>query len=138
MKSILRIMKSILLSSLVVFVFTACSSSNYTIQNFDYDSEISEINTSLSILDHLKRVGGLNIMERGGDVEIFMRGINTLSGDNNVLFVVNGFPVGNRYSELTQILDVYDVKNIRVLRGSLGYQFYGMRGSNGVVELTTK
>jgi outer membrane cobalamin receptor len=131
-------MRSILLSFIVVSVFAACSSSNPTVQNFDPHSEIKDINTSLSILDHLKRVGGLNIMERGGNVEIFMRGINTLSGDNNVLFVVNGSPVGNRYSELTHVLDVYDVRNIRVLRGPLGYQFYGMRGSNGVVEVTTR
>jgi TonB-dependent SusC/RagA subfamily outer membrane receptor len=67
-----------------------------------------------------------------------MRGVHTISGENNVLFVVNGRPIGNSFNALESTVDVNDVQDIRVIRGSMGSQLYGIRGANGVVEITTK
>ncbi len=132
-------MRLLLLFFISVSILGACTSTeNMHTENFERGPDITEINPSLSILDHLKRVPGLTIFQRGDDVGVFMRGISTIYGENNVLFVVNGTPISNSYFDLIQAVDVNDVKDIKLLRSSMGSQFYGMRGANGVVEITTK
>lgn len=124
---------------IIVLIFAAsCTTTEKTLTDFERSPEISEIQTSISLLDHLKRVSGLNIVERGGDIGVFMRGVHTISGENNVLFVVNGQPIGNSFNALESTVDVNDIQDIRVVRGSMGSQLYGIRGANGVVEITTK
>ncbi len=132
-------MRNSALVLIAVMIFAvSCKTSEKTVTDFERGPEITEIQSSLSLLDHLKRVSGLNIVERGGDIGVFMRGVNTISGENNVLFVVNGRPIGNSFIALDSTVDVNDIQDIRVIRGSMGSQLYGMRGANGVVEITTK
>jgi outer membrane cobalamin receptor len=124
---------------ILTLVFIAsCSTSEKTATDFERSPEISDIQTSISLLDHLKRVSGLNIVERGGETFVFMRGVHTLSGENNVLFVINGRPFGNSFNAIESTVDVNDIQDIRVIRGSMGSQLYGSQGANGVVEITTK
>jgi outer membrane receptor for ferrienterochelin and colicin len=132
-------MRHLLLFLISVSILGACTSTeNVQTENFERDPDITEIQSHLTILDHLKRVSGLNITERGSEVFVSMRGVHTINSENNVLFVVNGISIGNRYSALENGVDVNDIKDIRVIRGSMGSQLYGSLGANGVVEVTTK
>lgn len=101
-------------------------------------STVSEINPALSLLGHLKKVPGLYIDQRGSDINVFLRGVSTISAENSALFVVNGTPVGTRYSDLENSVDVNDVENISIMRGSQASQIYGFRGAYGAVIVSTK
>lgn len=69
----------------------------------------------------------------GGDVRIRIRGANSVLGDNNPLFVIDGF-VGADYS----LLNPNDIKSIEVLKDASSTAIYGSRGANGVILITTK
>jgi hypothetical protein len=131
-------MRSLIFCSLIFVLLSGCSTTEKAHTDFERGTDLNEIHTALSILDHLKRISGLNIDDRGGDIHISMRGVHTVSGENNVLFVLNGRQIGNRYSDLENSVDVNDIEDIRLIRGTMGAQLYGIRGANGVVEITTK
>ena len=66
------------------------------------------------------------------DNKIIIRGVNSLISSQDPLFVVDGSVV----SSIEYILPV-DVKSVSVLKDSAA-SFYGSRGSNGVILITTK
>ncbi len=69
----------------------------------------------------------------GADVKIRIRGANSALGDNNPLFVIDGF-VGGDFN----MLNPYDIESIEVLKDASSTAIYGSRGSNGVILITTK
>jgi len=95
-------------------------------------------NSSLALVDYLRRVPGLQIDQRGSDVNIMIRGASSMTGNNNPLFVINNTPVGNNYSDAVNAVDVNDIKSVNVIKGADGQQMFGMRGANGVIQIFTK
>ncbi|WP_192579147.1 TonB-dependent receptor [Dyadobacter aurulentus] len=80
---------------------------------------------------------GLTIVDNGGgpgqsNVTIRVRGITTLSGDNNPLVIVDG--IEQRYSDINPD----DVESISVLKDASSTAIYGSRAANGVLMITTK
>jgi TonB-linked SusC/RagA family outer membrane protein len=69
----------------------------------------------------------------GGDARIRVRGANSVLGDNNPLYVVDGF-VGADFN----FLNPSDIETIQVLKDAASTSIYGSRGANGVVIITTK
>lgn len=69
----------------------------------------------------------------GGAVRIRIRGANSLSGDNDPLYVVDGF-VGADFNTINPD----DIATIDVLKDASATAIYGSRGANGVVIITTK
>lgn len=90
----------------------------------------------------------------GSSSRIIIRGENSLSGNNQPLFVVDGVPIRNQQitSDLTNDgalqevdygngaseLNPEDMESITVLKGPGSAALYGSRASNGVVLITTK
>lgn len=66
--------------------------------------------------------------------KIIIRGINSLEGNNEAAFALNGM-ITTRSS--VESLSVNDIKNIKVLKGTEAAR-YGSRGANGVIMITTK
>ena len=69
----------------------------------------------------------------GGDVRIRIRGANSVSGNNDPLYVIDGF-VGGDFN----VINPDDVEDIEVLKDAAATAPYGSRGSNGVIIVTTK
>lgn len=69
----------------------------------------------------------------GGDVKIRIRGANSILGDNNPLYVIDGF-IG---ADLNNI-NPDDIASIEVLKDASSTAIYGSRGANGVVLITTR
>lgn len=102
------------------------------------------------------RVAGLQIRQNnnfGGSSNINIRGNNSLLGNNQPLFVVDGVPVSNYstntsgqrnggfgydYGNAASDINPNDIENINVLKGAAATALYGSRGSNGVIIITTK
>ncbi|MCG6954914.1 MAG: SusC/RagA family TonB-linked outer membrane protein [Gemmatimonadetes bacterium] len=89
----------------------------------------------------------------GGSSRIVIRGANSLTGNNQPLFVVDGTPVSNSvgsgvfgsrgyaaidYGNAIQDLNANDIESISVLKGPNAAALYGSRAANGAIIITTK
>jgi len=86
----------------------------------------------------------------GSAVSIRIRGGNSITGGNEPLYVIDGFPVYNNNSDANSgvtagpsinalaSLNPSDIESIEVLKDASATAIYGSRGANGVVIITTK
>lgn len=100
------------------------------------------------------KVSGVTITNSntpGGSSRIVIRGANSITNDNQPLFVVDGVPVTNSqggggtvgynaidYGNVVQDLNPADIESITVLKGPNAAALYGSRAANGAVIITTK
>lgn len=91
-----------------------------------------------NIMERLEgKVAGLN--SNRGDIQI--RGVSTLNGTKEPLYVVDGIPFEGAPGEKTTPLDVLnpsDIVNITVLKDATAASIYGARSANGVIVITTR
>lgn len=87
---------------------------------------------SRDILEVMKgRVPGVNIVGN----QVYVRGINSLSGNNQPLFLIDGVPTSD--VESVRSIPVEDIDRVEVLKGPSA-SIYGVRGANGVIAIYTK
>jgi TonB-linked SusC/RagA family outer membrane protein len=83
------------------------------------------------------RAAGVQVTNAGGapgaDTRVRIRGANSVLGNNDPLYVLDGF-VGADYSTINPA----DIESIQVLKDAASTSIYGSRGANGVVIITTK
>lgn len=89
------------------------------------------------------QVAGLQISQSngapGGNTNILIRGIGSISGGNEPLFVIDGYPVTNSgIGNPLNTINPNDIESIDVLKDASATAIYGSRGSNGVIMVTTK
>ncbi|OAV45871.1 hypothetical protein A3850_009805 [Lewinella sp. 4G2] len=101
------------------------------------------------------KVSGVQVSQQsgnlGGSSKILIRGISSLSGNNNPLWVVDGVPIfdsnistGSRISggfdtgNRAQDINPDDIESITVLKGANAAALYGSRAANGAIIVTTK
>ncbi len=65
---------------------------------------------------------------------IRIRGVATITGSANPLFVVDGVQVGTN----ANFLNPHDVESIEILKDASATAIYGAAGANGVIMITTK
>lgn len=85
------------------------------------------------------KIAGVKIIERtgapGSNAMIRVRGTNSISSNNDPLFVVDGV-VG--VENALGILNPNEIQTMDVLKDASATAIYGARGSNGVIIITTK
>jgi len=69
----------------------------------------------------------------GGGIKIRIRGVNSITGDNSPLVVIDGIQGGD-----LSTLNPNDIAAMDVLKDASATAIYGVRGSNGVIIVTTK
>ncbi len=91
------------------------------------------------------KVSGVTIVQGSGapggtgGTQIRIRGISSLTGTNNPLVVVDGYPLPDQESD--NVLNSFgtgDIERIDVLKDAAASAIYGVRASNGVIIITTK
>ncbi|MTI41880.1 TonB-dependent receptor plug domain-containing protein [Fulvivirga lutimaris] len=112
--------------------------SSVQVQQDVVSNEVAPGDNSTSLADYLKRIPGVQIQGRGPDVQVLIRGNNTFSENREPLFIINGLRVGTTYQSASQLVDVADIANVRVLKSGSETARYGMQGNNGVIIITTK
>ena len=95
---------------------------------------------SVSVATGLQgKVAGLNIASLNNgvfeDVKINLRGIRSLTGNNNPMLLLDGVPVG---LGLLNTINPNDVESVNVLKGTSAAAIYGPDARNGVIVVTTK
>ncbi len=85
------------------------------------------------------KVSGLNVTTANNgvfaDTRIVLRGIRSLTGNNQPLLVVDGSPINLNF---INSINPNDVENVNVLKGANASALYGPEGVNGVIVVTTK
>ncbi|MFH5832643.1 SusC/RagA family TonB-linked outer membrane protein [Halalkalibaculum sp. DA384] len=109
------------------------------------------------------KVSGIKVTSAGGGIgsssRIVIRGENSITGQNQPLFVIDGVPVDNSniksgtgsfrpdaggsksaidYGNTISDLNPNDIESISVLKGPNAAALYGSRAANGVVLIKTK
>nr|WP_320117422.1 TonB-dependent receptor [uncultured Marinifilum sp.] len=106
------------------------------------------------------RVAGVTVTQNsgapGGGVSLRVRGITSLTGNNEPLYVIDGVPLqgnsnndsytfsslggGNGQTKVSALSSINpsDIESIEVLKDASASAIYGSRGANGVVIITTK
>lgn len=82
------------------------------------------------------RLAGVSVISDGDPSKaatIRVRGVNSISGDEGPLVVVDGFIGGNLRN-----INPSDIQSIEVLKDASATAVYGSRGANGVILVTTK
>lgn len=82
------------------------------------------------------RVAGLSVIRTSRGTGFQIRGQNSIQSTSFALIVLDGMPMGTNLSTLA-FLNPNDVDRVEVLKGSSA-AYYGSRGGNGVVVITTK
>lgn len=70
----------------------------------------------------------------GGDINVEVRGIGTVTAGSQPLYIVDGIPMEGGLSAVNPD----DVANIQILKDAASTAVYGSRGANGVILITTK
>ena len=118
-----------------------------------------DINTAkdANLVNNLQgKIAGVQISGNsniGGSSRITIRGIKSLTGENQPLFVIDGVVIDNSnfatsdvtqgaqgydYGNAAQDINSDDIESINVLKGGAATALYGSRGANGVIVITTK
>jgi TonB-linked SusC/RagA family outer membrane protein len=105
------------------------------------------------------RVAGLTVTSStgapGSSAAIQLRGVNSLSGNNSPLYIVDGLPVSNEtldqglmisnapnrnqdYTNRGADINPEDIESITILKGPEAAALYGMQAGNGAIVITTK
>ncbi|TDH26392.1 SusC/RagA family TonB-linked outer membrane protein [Segetibacter sp. 3557_3] len=105
------------------------------------------------------RVPGANITATSGmpgsSVSINLRGVTSLTSNNNPLFVIDGVPIDNKtlganalitqtenrtidFANRISDINPDDIESITVLKGPEASALYGLDAGNGVILITTK
>ncbi|MBO9674209.1 MAG: SusC/RagA family TonB-linked outer membrane protein [Sphingobacteriaceae bacterium] len=88
----------------------------------------------------------------GGSVRVVLRGVKSLTGNNNALYVVDGIPLpnllqsqpdnifarGEKSGDGISNLNPEDIESISVLTGAASAALYGSQAANGAILITTK
>ncbi|MFC3199449.1 SusC/RagA family TonB-linked outer membrane protein [Parapedobacter deserti] len=84
----------------------------------------------------------------GGRSRVSIRGISSINGDNEPLYVIDGIPLsketasynfsGEYRQDPLSLINPNDIESIDVLKDAAATAIYGSRGTNGVVLITTK
>lgn len=102
------------------------------------------------------QIAGLDIVANSGNLgsgtSMRLRGTTSINGDQEPLIVVNGYILENyntddldlentdneeQFATLLQVSPA-DIKSIKVLKDAAATAIWGARGSNGVIEITTR
>jgi len=104
------------------------------------------------------KVAGAQITQTSGDpaggISVKLRGVNSIRGDSDPLYVIDGVIVSNFTSNVSQVsvdagvaslgtnrmadINPQDIETINIINGAAAAAIYGSRAANGVVLITTK
>ncbi len=128
----------------------------YSVQ--DVKGDALQTDGNANVINQLSgRIAGVQVTaasgNMGGSSRILIRGINSISGNNQPLFVIDGTIIDNSdfnttntargaggydYGNMAQDINPDDVASISVLKGANAAALYGSRAANGVILITTK
>ncbi len=104
------------------------------------DSKTIENRPNANVINTLQgQLAGVNITtgtgQPGSKSTVIIRGLGTLNGNSDPLYVIDGFPSN---SDNFRSFNPNDIESVSVLKDAAAIAEYGSRGSNGVIVVKTK
>mgnify|MGYP003574981945 CR=1 FL=1 len=104
------------------------------------DIKTIEDRANANVLQSLQgQVAGINITsgsgQPGADSTIILRGVGTINGNVEPLFVVDGVPIDE---DGFRSINQNDIADFKILKDTEATSIFGNRGVNGVIVITTK
>lgn len=85
------------------------------------------------------RVAGVTVSRApDGGIAVRIRGVSSIHGNNEPLYVLDGMPIAAGPGGSLQGINPHDIESIRVLKDPADTAMYGARGANGVIVIKTK
>ncbi|MCC9135965.1 SusC/RagA family TonB-linked outer membrane protein [Pontibacter silvestris] len=116
----------------------------YTVQEVSGE-KLAEVKTSNVVNNLSGRVAGVQVSSNGGpgsSSNIVIRGMGSVSRNNQPLVVVDGVPIqqsnNNRYGGGISEVNPENIASMSILKGPNAAALYGSRAANGVILITTK
>lgn len=86
------------------------------------------------------RAAGVEVVSNNGEpgsgATIRIRGNSSITGNNNPLFVIDGYIVGTGFN--LNNINANDIESVNILKDATALAIYGTRGAAGVILITTK
>jgi len=128
------------LDEVVVQAFRTTSKATSNIASTTVTAQTIESRPNASFVQTLQgQVAGLNITtgngQPGGNSLINLRGVSSISGNTEPLFIIDGVPVDE---DNFRSLNPNDIASLSVLKDAGATAIYGNRGANGVIIIETK
>jgi TonB-linked SusC/RagA family outer membrane protein len=131
---------STILNEVVVEGYRTTTKATSTIAQQTVQAVTIENRPNANILNTLQgQLAGVNITastgQPGAKSSVVIRGIGTINGNTDPLYVIDGFPTN---ADNFRSLNPNDVESVTVLKDAAAISQYGNRASNGVIIITTK
>lgn len=138
-----------LLDETIVVAYGTTTKASFTgsasvLDNEDMSSQRTSLVKSLDGKVAGVRVGAAT-GDPGADQRIQIRGIGSVNGSTQPLFVVDGVPIssdsmtsGLKSQSILATLNPDDIESMTVLKDAAAASLYGSRAANGVIIITTK
>ncbi|MEM0541197.1 SusC/RagA family TonB-linked outer membrane protein [Flavobacterium sp. j3] len=128
------------LDEVVVQGYRTTTKSRSVIAEQTVDSKTIENRPNANVLNTLQgQLAGVNITastgQPGARSSVVIRGIGTFNGNNDPLYVIDGFPTN---ADNFRSINPNDIESVTVLKDASATSQYGNRGTNGVILITTK
>ena len=128
-----------LLNDVVVIGYGTAKRSDISGSVASIDAAAMMKKVPINLADGLKGAApGVIVTQQDGApdalAQVRIRGVGTINGDGNPLYVVDGVQVGSN----ANFLNPQDIQSIEILKDASATAIYGSRGANGVVMITTK
>ena len=127
------------LDEVVVVAYGTQKKTSLTGSIQEVKSEAIELRPTSSVASALEgTVTGVRVNSSvgapGQDPSIRIRGVGTVNGNTNPLYILDGVPYSGNISDLNP----QDIESMSVLKDAASAALYGNRASNGVILITTK
>ena len=128
------------LDEVVIEAFRTSTKQTSNVSSVTISSSTIEARPNASIVQTLQgQVAGMNITtfsgQPGANSTITIRGIGSINGNTEPLFVIDGIPVDE---DNFRSLNPNEITSLTVLKDAGATSIYGNRGANGVVVIKTK
>ncbi|WP_343308064.1 SusC/RagA family TonB-linked outer membrane protein [Chitinophaga niabensis] len=134
----------------------AAKSVTYNVQTIS-GSEVNNVKDPSLVNSLTGKIAGMTVNTSssgpGGATKVVMRGNKSIYGNNNALYVVDGIPLPDLFTQKTTSTDGFsvpggsdgianinpdDIETVTALTGASAAALYGSQAANGVILLTTK
>ena len=139
--SVLVILLSLIVSCNTTNDTVVLKNKNTEVKKIDEDGNKKHVNSEnveLTLINQLKKIGGVSVSGSGSDVVISIRGLSSINLRNDSLFMLNDQIVDGGYAAIVNLIDPSEIKHIEVLKNANEISYYGSRGANGIIKITTK
>ena len=136
-----------MLDELVITGYGSLKKSNITSAQVTISSKDIEKTLNTTLDQALQgRVAGVSVTSNsgqpGGGVSVTVRGLTTINGTGQPLYVIDGVQISgeSQRNSVNPIANINpsDIESLEVLQGPSATAMYGSRASNGVILISTK